>query len=292
MRAAQSGALRLFMEYATLAETIGRLPRFAKQFKVPEDELRRILNEDWLPHIEVVKIPLSLRGIDERADGVAALDADDYPAAALAALLSPCILLTHNYRDFGPLGVVSPSQGVDGLLTLIRRDESMTQAQALVAVPMLSGRAMAATTRWAAQRMGSSVWLTLGILAAGGALWILQLPPEKRARMKRCAATVASFALQQYGDVFIKVQRDQAQLNGFAVPAPGIRSAEAAIIRSLANSPEPLSACRLFEIADPRPDLPVAGIRAFLRKNDQTLFNQVRRGSFMLGRRYDLAEFA
>lgn len=86
----------------------------ARDLGVTRAELIRILNEDWLPHIEVVKIPPRLRQVDPRALEVRDREADDYPAAALAALLSACILLTHNYTDFGALGVKTKSQGVDG----------------------------------------------------------------------------------------------------------------------------------------------------------------------------------
>jgi hypothetical protein len=44
---AQNGSVRLFMEYDTLVETQHRLPRFAAQFRVPVDELTRIIN-GWL----------------------------------------------------------------------------------------------------------------------------------------------------------------------------------------------------------------------------------------------------
>jgi len=50
VRTARAGSVRLFMEYDTLAETAARLPRFAGQFGVPVADLRRILNEDWLPY--------------------------------------------------------------------------------------------------------------------------------------------------------------------------------------------------------------------------------------------------
>jgi len=66
---------------------------------MPVAELRRIINEDWLPHVDVVKLPVALRQADRRALEVR--NADDY----LAALLSPCPLLTRNYKHFGVLGV-------------------------------------------------------------------------------------------------------------------------------------------------------------------------------------------
>ena len=87
VRTAQEGTLRLFMEYDTLAETGQRLPKFAGQLRVPVADLRRIINEDWLPHVSVVKLPDSLRREDPRALAVRDRDAADFPAAALTALL-------------------------------------------------------------------------------------------------------------------------------------------------------------------------------------------------------------
>ena len=88
--------MRTFMEYETLVETQRKLPKFARQFGVPVAELTR--DGLRLPYIRVVKIPPALRELDQRALEVRRLDPDDYPAAvALAALLSPCILLTGNH---------------------------------------------------------------------------------------------------------------------------------------------------------------------------------------------------
>ncbi len=65
---------------------------------MPAAEQRRMLNDDWLPHVDVVKLPASLRQADPRAMEVHDRDTADFPATALAALLSPCLLLTHNTK--------------------------------------------------------------------------------------------------------------------------------------------------------------------------------------------------
>lgn len=67
VRTARQGSLRLFMEHDTLIETAARLPKFAGQLSVPVADLRRVLNEDWLPYVDVVKLPASLREADPRA---------------------------------------------------------------------------------------------------------------------------------------------------------------------------------------------------------------------------------
>ena len=119
VRSAQDGSLRLFMEYDTLVETQEKLPKFASQLGISVAELRQILNQDWLPNIDVVRLPPGLRKLDPRALLVHADDVDDYPAAALAALLSPCLLLTHNYKHFGALGVRTREQGLDGVMAVL-----------------------------------------------------------------------------------------------------------------------------------------------------------------------------
>jgi hypothetical protein len=111
VRTAKTGELRLFMEYDTLTETGERLARFADQLHVPVADLRRILNEDWLPHVEVVKLPASMRQVDPRTLEVRARDSADFPTAALAALLSPGLLLTRNYKHFGRCPDPGPGRG-------------------------------------------------------------------------------------------------------------------------------------------------------------------------------------
>jgi hypothetical protein len=135
VRAVRDGSLRLFMEYDTLTETGNRLPRFARQLGVPVGDLRRIINGDWLPHVEVVKLPDALRQADLRALGVRDLDADDFPAAALATLLSPCLLLTHNYKHFGMLGVRTRTQCVDGVMAVVAMNVGELQVRAVVLIP-------------------------------------------------------------------------------------------------------------------------------------------------------------
>jgi hypothetical protein len=144
MATARDGEVRLFMEYDTLTETVTHLPKFAGDLGVTVAELRRILNEDWLPHIQVVRLPPSLRQLDPRALAVRDSDPDDYPAAALAALLSPCILLTHNHNDFAALGVYTTSQGADALMAVIAINVGEMHVHAVLVVPALPIRLAAA----------------------------------------------------------------------------------------------------------------------------------------------------
>lgn len=287
---ARDGSLRLFMEYDTLVETSERLPRFAKQLGVPATELKQALNKDWLPHIDIVKLPPSLRQIDQRALAVRERDADDYPAAALAALLSPCLLLTHNYKDFGALGVRTESQGVDGVLAILEINIGQVRAQAVVMVPTAPVLAVGATAKWASERVGPAAWVILGLLVAGGTYLYFTQPQEERERIKKVAGEIGTQLLEEYAKATAKVQRARVQLRACVVPKPEDRSPESAILRELAMSQESLSAQQLAELLDPSLRPSVADLRAYLRTNDKTLFTQVRRGGFVLGRHYKLPE--
>ncbi|MGH3394033.1 MAG: hypothetical protein ACRDPO_05020 [Streptosporangiaceae bacterium] len=158
---ARDGEVRVFMEYDTLAETGRKLPKFARDLGVTVAELRRILNEEWLPYIQVVKLPPSLRQLDPRALSVRDSDADGYPAAALAALLSSCILLMHNHNDFAALGVDSSSQGVDAVMAVIAINIGEMRVHAVLVVPALPVRLAAAGVKWASERIGLAAWVIL-----------------------------------------------------------------------------------------------------------------------------------
>ena len=175
---AQAGRARLFIELETLYEIYKKLPLFAEQLEVPQLQLTAMFNEHWLPWLRVVSVPPPIRDLDPRASAVRELDADDYPTAALAGLLSPCILLTHNYRHFRPLGVFMSRQSTKAIVAVadVRHGETRFQAVAMVpAVPVL---AVGATAKWARQKIGRRMghprnarrqWRRLVLQVAGGA---------------------------------------------------------------------------------------------------------------------------
>jgi hypothetical protein len=296
VQSAQDGSLRLFMEYDTLVETDGRLERFSEQFGVPVSELRRILNEEWLPHIEVVQLPMGLRELDPRAlrvrdgDGVRMGDEADFPAASLAALLSPCLLLTHNYRHFGALGVRTRQQGVDGVMAVLAINIGEVQLQAVIWLPALPLRVAGAAMEWATEKIGGWAWVILGVAVAGGVYWYTKQPPERRQQIQTVAGQVANHVVDEYGKATGGLYQARLQLRAAMVPKPEHRTPTSAILRELALSPESLSAAQIAELLDPSVRPSVAKIRDFLRANDEMVFNQVRRGSFVLGRQYQLRD--
>lgn len=286
---ARDGEVRLFMEYETLTETAKKLPKFARDLGVTVAELRRILNEEWLPHIQVVKVPPSLRRLDPRALAVRDSDADDYPAAALAALLSPCILLTHNHNDFAALGVYTTSQGIDAVMALIAINIGEIQVHAVLVVPALPIRLAAVGIKWATERIGPAAWVILILAAAGGIYWYHKQPPERRERIKEIAGDIGTHFMDKYASATEVVQQARLKLRANLVPKPKQRSTTSAILRELAVAPESLSAQQLADLLDASLRPQVADFRAYLRGNE-ALFAQVRRGGFELGRHYRLPD--
>jgi hypothetical protein len=286
---ARDGEVRLFMEYDTLTETGKKLPKFARDLGVTVAELRRILNDEWLPHIQVVKLPLSLRQLDPRALSVRDSDTDDYPAAALAALLSPCILLTHNHNDFSALGMHTTSQGVDAVMAVIAINIGEMQVQAVLMVPALPIRLAADGVKWASERIGPAAWVILLLAAAGGIYWYRKQPPGRRERIKEIAGEIGTHFMKEYADATEVVQQARLKLRACLVPKPEQRSTASAILRELAAAPESLSAQQLADLLDAPLRPRVADLRSYLRGND-ALFAQVRRGGFELGRHYQLAD--
>jgi len=290
VRTARDGSLRLFMEYDTLVETSRRLARFAGQLGVPVAELRRIVDEDWLPHIDVVKLPDSLRQADPRALQVRERDADDFPAAALAALLSPCLLLTRNYKHFGVLGVRTHTQAVDGVMAMAAINVGEMQVRVVVTLPAIPVRAAAAGMKWATDRSGPVAWVVLFVLVGGGIYWYIRQPPGRREKISTVTGQVGTHLLNEFEKATDTVQQARLQLRASVVPRPEQRTPVSAILRELALSPESLSAQQLAELLAPSVRPPVAQLRAFLRKYDDAVFNQVRPGGFVLGLHYPLPD--
>ncbi len=296
VRSAQNGSLRLFMEYDTLVETDRKLPKFAGQLGVSVPELRRILNEDWLPHVDAVRLPPRFRELDPRAvlvrdgDGVRKRDKDDFPAASLTALLSPCLLLTHNHNHFSALGVRTREQGLEGVTAVLAIKIGEVELQAVVMVPALPLQLASAGMEWATEKIGPTAWVILGLVIAGGIYWFVKQPPERREKIKTVAAEIGKHFMEEYTQAAGIAHQGRLQLRACVVPEPELRSPISAILRELARSTESLSAAQIAELLDPSLRPSVAEIRALLRAHDQTVFRQVRHGGYVLGSTYQLQD--
>ncbi len=283
--ATRNGTVRLFMERDTLDETCRRLPRFAQQLGVPTSRLASLFAREWLPHIRVVALPPALRELDTRAVAVRGLDADDYPAAALAALLSPCVLLTHDRKHFGPLGIQSSSQGVNAVVAALDVKVGEVQLQAVAAMPAAPIIVAHSGIRVAIEHMGPVAWVLIGLVIVG-AFWLYQRQPQARKEaIKTTAAAAAQWFLVESQRAARFVQQSRERLAIHLVPPPECATPTAAVLRELATTPEPMSAQQLYDMLDASVRAPVASLRQFLHANKPSVFHEAGRGSFLLGGR-------
>ena len=203
--------------------------------------------DDWLPHISVVCLPEGLRDVDERSLSVQSLDADDYAAAALAALLSPCILLTGNFRHFAPLGVVSSNQGVNTIFATIAVGSARQEVQAVTTAPVIPVVAIGAGTKWVSEKIGPVAWVLLGALIAGGVVFYRNQPEEKREAIRAFAKDAGNLLLEHYSEAVQHVTVAETQLTACVVPSPETRSLESTVLRLLATSNNSLSAQQICD---------------------------------------------
>jgi hypothetical protein len=288
VRTAKNGFIRMFMEQETLIETCEKLPSFAAQFKIEISTLTRMFARDWLPHIRIVSIPSQLRELDPRALAVRNLDADDYPAAALAALLSPCILLTHNHHDFKPLGVRDPSQGVKAVLAAVDIEVGQRNLHALAAIPALPTMTALAGFKWASDRIGPAAWLGAGLLVAGGFVIYRHQPQSRQQAIKNFGHSTGKFLFDEGVKALTLAEQGRQSFEMFVVPSPESRTQTSTILRHIAVTSGSISAQRICESLE-RSSRPSAAIlREFLHANKNDLFFEMRRGSFALGRRYTI----
>lgn len=280
---ARSGHIRLFMEDETLIETRQRLSRFALQLAVPEELLHEML-EDWLANISIVRVPDALRSLDARAVAVQNLDPDDFPTAALAALLSPCVLLTTNTRHFAALGVRERSQGADAIVAAFNLRVGETQLQAVAMMPAVPIYTVGAVAKWGYEKIGPAVWVALALVVAGGVVLYRRQSPERQRAIRRAVVDVANVLADEYQRASQAVVESQEALGELVVPGPSIRSPESAVLRLLARSSISLSAQQISDALKDESDIPVESIRTFLKANVLGMFDEVRPGGFVLGR--------
>lgn len=287
---AQDGTIRLFMEKATLEETLEKLPLFADQLKVPPNDLRRMFATDWLPNLRVVDLPPELRQLDSRAAAVRDLDPDDYPAACLAALLSPCILLTHNHKDFRPLGIEDPQQGVNAVLEAINMKVADQEFQAHATITVAPVMGIGAGIRWAIERKSPVVWGAAAVLVLAGVITFQQQPPDRKKTITDSAIRFGRFVLTESERTSSSAMRARQLLGAYVVPPPEEDAPLATVLSAVAGSREPMSAQRLYEELEGVERLAVTDLRAFLHQNKDAVFQEVRRGTFVLGQTYVVAD--
>jgi PIN domain len=286
--AAQQGRTRVFMEEETLNESWQRLERFADQLDVSVRQLRAMFADDWLPNISVVSLPENARSIDERALAVKSLDPNDYPTAALAALLSPCILLTGDHHHFAPLGVSYSRQGVDAIFAAIEVRIGENQLQSVAMVPAAPVYTIGVGTKWAYEKIGPLALILLAGIVVGAVVLYRCQPEERRHAVREVASGVGNVLLGQYNQAQRAVTEAQTQLSICLVPPPDKRSVPSAVLRKLATAGDSMSAQQLYEQLPAEVQPALVPLRQWMHAN-KPLFSELRRGSFRLGNRYSIS---
>ncbi len=124
-----------------------------------------------------------------------------------------------------------------------------------------------------------------------GGVWIYRKQPwERKETLQKVAGQTGTVLLDAATKAAAEVNVARTQLSACMVPGPRNRDPASAVLRELAISDQPLSAQHLAGLLDESVRLPIARLRAYLRANDRTLVNEVRRGGFALGAHYRLPE--
>jgi hypothetical protein len=204
-------------------------------------------------------------------------------------MLSPCVLLTHD-RDFAALGVMTSSQGVETVTAALNLHLGRMHVRGIAMVPVTPVVAVGAMAKWAADRYGPATWFILGGLLVGGIWYYLQQPVERRGHIKEVAGKIGTAFLEEMTKAQAEVNMAQAQLRVGLVPRPDTRTAMSAVLREMALSPDSQSAQQIVDSLDEgvRPSVP--DLRAYLHAYDKTMFAEVRRGAFDLGRHCSLRD--
>jgi hypothetical protein len=262
LRLAREGHLRLFIAEETLAELFDKLTDFADGLGTTADELERLLLEEWGPSVHVVDLPTESN--DFRVALVAARDQTDRPAAILATMLSPCILLTKD-KDFEALEVARPGDPVFAVRMTIVVNGTTMELQTMVQAPMMPILGVAASVEWTGKKVGVNPWLLGGILVAILGLIYWRMDEEKRATTREALGHVGRTYVERLVVAQENHQAALAALNERIVPALQKRTSTEVIVRHLACSDEDLSAQRLWEQLDSGIRPSVVAVRQLLR---------------------------
>ena len=279
LRVARSGHLKLFMAEDTFLELMGKLEEFARDLGTSEAELESLIAEEWAPWIWIVDLPVETS--DSRIELVAARDHTDRPAAVLATLLAPCLLLTKD-KDFEALQVAKPGDPVLAIRVSLMVNETTIELQGITTVPVLPIAAVAAGVEWIGKKAGVNPWVVGGILATIPGLIYWHMDEDRRAATRHTLGMLGTAYVEQVGRTQEAQRAALAALNERIVPSLQGRLPSDIVLRHLARSDEPMSAQRLWEQLDPATRASVISIRELLRTH-KTTWRCAGRGRWSFG---------
>ena len=161
-----------------------------------------------------------------------------------------------------------------------------TQLQAVAFVPTAPALAVAEATKWAADRIGSVVYLIFVVLARVGYYLYRKQPKERKETIRNFAVESGKFLMEQANQAMATVNNAEGQLGACLVPGPKKQTPVSSVLRHLALPDSSMSAQQLCDVLDSSVRPMVPDLRAFLHNSKPGLVREARRRSFVLGNPY------
>lgn len=238
---------------------------------------------NWLPCIRVVDLSEQLRQLDKKALDVKRLDPDDYPTAALAAILSPSILLTHNFKDFSPLGTREWRRGINGIAAVSDIVLGQRNLLAIASIPSGLVVVIISTLKSIAAHSNPTLLIFAVVLLLVIVAVYRRQTPDRNESIHLLSNDILCFLLEQSSEAIKEISYGNKPLDSYMVGKSAYVTTEAAVLRLLALTSEPLSAQQIGELLDKSVRPRLQSLRAFLHANKNRVFEETRRGRFMLG---------
>jgi|GEM_PF-3386862 len=283
LQVAMRGVIRLFIASDTFFELLDKkLPDFADKLGTTVPVLERFLMM-WLDWLTLVDLPSDYS--DPRVKQLAERDASDVPAATLACLLAPCVLLTNDF-DFESL--IEDLESLSHVLIVkaaVQLDNASGELRMVATVPTLPVAATVGGTRWVANRIGASPWVVGGVLMLTVALlgiWAYRrMDDDDKTALRQFGTEVGTRYLEEVNDIQTRVSDARQTLTKRTVLPLATRNREQVVLRELAMADEALSAQRLWERLDPEARPGVHKVREILRTHPSPV--GYGRGQWTLG---------
>lgn len=243
LREAMKGSIRLYMASATMAELREKkILEFSNDLSVPPEVLSQLLRrwEDWITEVD---IPAEHE--DPRIVAVSQRDPSDRPAAVLASILAPCMLVT-NDKDFQAYGVDNSIRHVIIFEAAVELSWALVEMHAILKLPELPLRGAIMGVGWAAERLKVSPMVIIAGISLLGFIAYRAVSDESRTTIKTTTKSIA----KNYADGLNRAQAAErlarTSLQQRVVVPAANRSREDNIIRALALIDYPISAQELW----------------------------------------------